>query len=610
MKRRLLFIVCSFLICSILMSIQKPIFMLWHHSLYSSCSAADFINVIYHGYVLDLSASGYITIFPFLLALVSVWLPAVFSRRVLLVYYVLISIISGVIFIGNTGLYGYWGFPIDNTVFQYLTTPKEAIASVTPREIILYSLLFTVYVALSIICFKQCIRIVSKEEKSRNYNLTSAFCYTFIVILFGGFDFLAIRGGTSTAVANVSMVSFSQNNILNHAAVNPVFNLFSSLTDDEMDYKSYRFYQEEKVDKIIENLAKEGKRESVLNSNRPNIVLILAESFGRSTIDDTSEGRIVAPFFNEYKKEGIWFENMYASSFRTDRGIVATLSGIPAQTKTSIMKYPALCRFLPSIAAPLKEAGYTTSYIYGGDPNFTNMASYLYHTGWSEVIGQSTMALDAPVAKWGYNDATVARYFTNHTRTLPQPFLTMWQTLSSHEPFDVEDMGFQDAMLNSMAYTDREIHNVIEALRNSELWNNTLIIVIADHAFKYPYNIENSASLRHRIPMLWLGGAIQKPAVIDKVVSQTDLAKTLLHQLEIPTDKRFILSHDIFASDTFGFYVFNNGFGVVEEEGFSVWDCTLQKVVEGDDNAERLEKGKAMLQRTYIELNKLGEFND
>lgn len=66
----------------------------------------------------------------------------------------------------------------------------------------------------------------------------------------------------------------------------------------------------------------------LLRSDRPNVVLILLESFGRTIMDETVNGEPVMPNMQRFKREGVWFENFFANSFRTDRGQVAVLCWI------------------------------------------------------------------------------------------------------------------------------------------------------------------------------------------------------------------------------------------------------------------------------------------
>jgi phosphoglycerol transferase MdoB-like AlkP superfamily enzyme len=156
-----------------------------------------------------------------------------------------------------------------------------------------------------------------------------------------------------------------------------------------------------------------------------------------------------------------------------------------------------------------------------------------------------------------------------------------------------------------MHFADSCIARVVERLRQGEQWENTLVIIIADHAYLYPYGVSASAVERHRIPMLWLGGAVREAKQIDNYCSQSDLAATLLGQLGIAHDD-FALSRDIFAVDSkqFGYYTFNNGFGVVDTTGSTIYDCTTESVIVGACES-REQIGKTMLQSTYKIIKQL-----
>ena len=131
--------------------------------------------------------------------------------------------------------------------------------------------------------------------------------------------------------------------------------------------------------------------------------------------------------------------------------------------------------------------------------------------------------------------------FTDHVlaeAASQRPFFAAMLTLSSHEPFDVPFAKFDDPMLNAMAFTDACLGRFVERVRQTPVWKDLLVILIADHAYPYPYGIANSDALRHRIPMLWLGGAVRRPTVVETYGSQSDLAATLLAQLGIAS-RRF-----------------------------------------------------------------------
>lgn len=648
--RNLLFIIALFAVTLAMTALQKPLFLLRYASLAAGASFGELAAVIGNGLRLDLTVTGYIVATPILVVLANTWFAGRWARTLLKIYLPVTAALSAIAFAVNLGLYEYWAFPLDGSVLQFLATPKEAAASVTVGQAVSHTLIAAAYFAAVQFCFSRTLRLLRTDRSGHRI------VQTVLLLLFAGLDFLAIRGGVTVTTANISKVCFSDKQFLNHAATNPLFSFISSVSGGEGLY-DYELFDEQERNAIFESLHNDGtgsQSTPLLRMRRPNVILILAESFGRSTADETVGGVPVAPEFQRLKSEGVYFENFIANSYRTDRGTAALLSGFPAQPKTSIMKMPAKAAKLPSIARSLRRGGgYATSYLYGGDLNFTNTAAYLYATGFERLIWQKDMHLDAPTSKWGYADDATGELFAEHVLALSadrkavqaaertaarnteqnadiaiaadssgyaRPFFAVWQTLSSHEPFDVPTKRFEDRMLNSMAFADECIGRLVERLRASDAWDDLLIIIVADHAYRYPYGIAGSTVYSHRIPMLWLGGAIEKPLTVDTYASQTDLAATLLAQLDIPYAD-FPFSRDIFDASVpkFGYYCFNDGFGVVDACGATIYDCAAGRTVAPDetsrtaadntptatDDERRLRCGKAILQTTFKTIREL-----
>lgn len=604
----LLFLGALFAMSLLVMAIEKPLFLLWYHAQAAEASAAELALVVWNGLKLDQTVAGYITALPLLVVLAALWIPGRWSRSVLKGYLLVIAAVAATAFAANLALYEYWAFPLDSSVLQYLASPKEALASVTAGQLLLQLLVAAAVFGGMAWCYLRVLRLYNPARRS-----THRAGSTLVLLLAAGVLFLPIRGGVSVATANVSKVYFSGRMFLNHAAVNPLFSFLSTLSDGDDALYEYEFFPEPERAAIFELLRGDLPAgigtDTLLRTRRPNVVLFLVESFGRSTVDERVGGEPVAPEFQRLKGEGVYFDNLFANSFRTDRGTVAVLSGFPAQTKMSVMKLPVKSQRLPSIARSLRREGYATSFYYGGDLNFTNTASYLYGTGFDRLTWQKDLHFDAPTSKWGYADDVVIDAFTDHVlaeAASQRPFFAAMLTLSSHEPFDVPFAKFDDPMLNAMAFTDACLGRFVERVRQTPVWDDLLVILIADHAYPYPYGIANSDALRHRIPMLWLGGAVRRPAVVETYGSQSDLAATLLAQLGIAHGD-FLFSRDLFdpARPKFGYWCFNNGFGVADAGGTTIFDCTSARVISPDSTAAQLRDGKAMLQTTYKAIREL-----
>ena len=593
-----------------MMAVQKPVFMAYYAVEAAGAGFRGWIDVLWHGLTLDMTVAGYVTALPILVTLLSLWLrlPEKVWRGVLTTWFVLVAVTTAVIFAVDVALYEHWGFRIDSTVLIYLADPEEAMASVDFWLGVRQTLLAAAYAAGMIWVYRRILGVFD----GRTVGWRVASLGSLAVVMLAGFDFLAIRGGTGASVANVSKVYFSPTQFLNHAATNPVFSFLASL-GDRVDYADeYPFFDEAvraaKFDALRGNGPAAGPTEPVLNTARPNVVIVILESFARTVMDAEVGGEPVMPYMQQLKGEGIWFENFFANSFRTDRGEVAILSGFPAQTRMSIMKLPAKSRNLPSIARSLAGEGYATSFAYGGDLNFTNQSSYMYATGWQELIWQKDLRFDAPAADWGYDDALMCDWFADRVIALSdagKPFLAGLLTLSSHTPFDVPYSKFDDKVLNAMAFSDECVGKMIDRLKASPAWKDLLVVLVADHGYPYPRTLTYNEPLRHRIPMIWTGGAVVRPRVVEDYAAQIDIAATLLAQLGVAHDD-FDYSKDIFAPTPprkFAYYTFNDGFGVVDASGEAVWDATAGRAVTAT-NPELLDVGRTMLQTTYVDIGR------
>lgn len=315
----------------------------------------------------------------------------------------------------------------------------------------------------------------------------------------------------------------------------------------------------------------------------------------------------VMPNLNRMMDEGVYFENCYANSYRTDRGTVCTLSGYPSFPTTSVMKMPKKTRNLPSIAATLRDNGYKTQFLYGGDINFTNMRSYLVATGYERLTWMDDYSgEERKSAQWGVrDDITFGTLRDMIENAGDENFFITHLTLSSHEPWDVPTSVLDEEEANSFNYLDRCIGSFIEGVRRSDKWDDLLIVLLPDHSINY-HAIDQTDPMRNRIPMLWLGGAVKKPCRVMQICNQTDLAATLLAQMGLPHDG-FRFSRDVMSRNyryPFAVNMFNNGFSVADSTGIVVYDLTARKAIAGNSKApDRLiNLGKAILQRTSQDL--------
>lgn len=605
MKKRIAYISLYFFTVLLIFILQKPLFMLYNGSIEKGFGFADYMQVMVHGASLDAATAGYLTAFPFLLVLISIWFRKFPLKKILYGYYILAAALISIIFVVDMALYTFWGFKLDASVFLYIDSPKEALASVSVGFILLRVLAILLLIALNSWVLLKITPSVLTATRKRIAGTAG-------MLLLGGVLFIIIRGGVTESTSNIGQVYFSNEPFLNHSAVNPDFSLLSSMGKSQDFASEFNFFDEEKRAALFDGLYPTTDGDSiiqVLNTKRPNILIILMEGFGGAFVEPLGGLPDVTPHFNRLSKEGIFFTNCYANSFRTDRGTVCTFSGYLGLPTASVMKIPAKSRTLPAIAEGLSKAGYKTDFLYGGDINFTNMKSYLLSTGYQRLTANIDFSLAEQTSNaWGVNDDITFEYLYNQLRNRKEegPWHTAFLTLSSHEPFEVPYHRLEDKIPNAFAYTDECLGKFVDRLKQTPAWKDLLVICLPDHGFYYPREGSNAMPRFYHIPLLWLGGAVKQPMQVDKIMNQTDLAATLLGQLGLE-HTAFTFSRNVLGSDykyPFAFYSFNNGFSFRDSTGVTVFDNNSGSILFDEPEADesRLDKGKAILQTVYDDL--------
>ena len=602
MRQRALYLL-KFYVATLLFFVAAKIgFMLYQHGGHDF-TFTDMLQVIGHGLSLDLSTSLYIIAVPFLLVAASLWLRI--PKWCFRIYYSFAAVLLSLAFVADTSLYEFWQFKLDASCLSYLETPTEAMASVSTGYILLRLLCLMILVGGIYWVYDKLTppfqRLASKIQK---------FSASLATLLLIPLIIIGIRGGLDESTTNIGQVYYSQNQFLNHSAVNPVFSFFASFEKTATNNVTYHFMEDKACEQIVSELynTKSIGIDTLLTTQQPNIIVILLESCG-GQFTEISGRTDITPNLNRLAHEGIYFTNCYANSWRTDRGTLCTWSGYPSFPTMSVMKMPSKSRSLPNIARTLQqERGYSTHYLYGGDINFTNMRSYLVAGGFSDLTWKDDYTKEEQTsAKWGVRDDITFQTLTELTQTMRQPFLIGYSTLSSHVPWDVPIHHFDDEVLNAFYYLDQCIGDFIQQLRQSDLWDNTLVIMLPDHGIVYA-DLDESNPLLNHIPMLWVGGAVKQPRRIEQVCNQTDLPATLLGQLGIAHDD-YTFSRDVLSvtyKNPFAIHTYDDGYTIIDSASFVNYDFISNRVVSnyGKDRDKLILRAKAILQAASKDLNK------
>ena len=605
MKNRLIALAALALFWLIFFYFARLFFIIVHYREALDFSLRSLAGTFVHGIKLDISATAYIFIFPLLVFIPSIWIRGSWYRHLMRIYTLIILLISSCLIVGDAVLYTYWGFRMDFTPFLYLKTPGEAAASVSTMKIIIVC--FTV-ISITVgfgYLYRRLIDKLFSDPEAILYKIPATL---FSLVLFCSL-IIPIRGGFGVAPINAGTVYFDENMFVNHAAINVTWNVGASYINRKPSVNPYSFGDLGKAISVRDSLtAEKGTPESVLNTTRPNIILIILESFGNTLVGKLGGDSLTTPCLNRLSDDGILFTDFYASGNRTDKALPAILNGFPAQPAVSIIKDPKKTQSMVSIVKMLNKEHYTSSFWYGGDINFANFNSFLIGMGFHQIITMKNFDPSDYNSKWGVHDHVLFEALKDSMVNLKEPFFRVVLTLSSHEPFEVPmDPVFQGKdnltkFKNSVYYTDKTVGAFLSWAKGTDWWKNTLVILVADHCRRNSIDDLVYSQDIFKIPMLWIGGAVKTGGrKIEKLGTQVDIPLTLLDQMGLPGD--FPYAKDLLSekSNSFAFYAFNEGFAFITDTSTFIYDHKLGGSVQetGDDPEFAGNLGKAYLQVLY-----------
>ncbi|KIE97074.1 hypothetical protein AP5651_00976 [Actinobacillus pleuropneumoniae] len=263
-------------------------------------------------------------------------------------------------------------------------------------------------------------------------------------------------------------------------------------------------------------------------------MIVLEESLGAQFVG-TLGGKPLTPNFDRLAKEGWLFENLYATGTRSVRGIEAVTTGFTPTPARAVVKLTKSQHNFFSIAELLRRQGYDTSFIYGGEKHFDNMASFFYGNGFTRIIDEKDYKNPKFKATWGMSDEDL---FDKANETFTQlhkegkPFFSLVFSSSNHDPFEFPDDKIElyeqpkQTRNNAAKYADFAIGHFFELAKKSEYWQDTIFLVIADHDSRAVG--EHLVPIQHfHIPALFIGEGIEAKRD-SRLVSQIDMPATLL----------------------------------------------------------------------------------
>lgn len=615
MFKSLIFFVRFYIFWLLFFFLDRLMFLLIYHKKLAMVPLSETMATFYHAISLDLSMAAYLAIVP-MLGYIYWFLSGrkIVELKWISVYNIVLIVLFSIISVVNFNIYREWGSKVNAKAIGFaISTPTEAMASSASSPIGLSLALLVLLITISIFMQRW---IVSRKL---NFGSNPVWLRAIVSILLFAVTFLLIRGGLRGSPITQSMAYFSKEQLLNQAAVNTEWNLLRSSLSERMASKNpYVYFDPKKADQLVKDLFTVEKDSTiqVLKTNKPNVVLVIIESFTADLTQTLGNETGITPHFDTLMHKGLLFDRVYASGNRTDKGIVASLAGFPTLASGSVVKWPEKMQKLPAISKSLYKNGYQTSFYYGGESEFDNYKAFILSHDYQRLVDRNNFKGNDMQSTWGKYDEAVFGRQLQDLNSEKQPFFSTLLTLTNHEPYSLPGkpkFGNSDnvAKFKSTAYyTDSCINAYLNNAKKQSWYQNTLFIFVADHGHALPKQAHEIYSPeRYHIPLLFYGEVIKdefKGRKFSNVGSQTDIAATLLAQLKIPA-KDFIWSKNLLNPHTkpFAYFTWDNGMGFIDNQQCVTFDNVGKTILDNSNpkdkvkTAQLLEEAKSYLQKVY-----------
>ncbi len=334
-------------------------------------------------------------------------------------------------------------------------------------------------------------------QKSRGflYYLLQVLCLTAYV----PFCIASMRGGLSHAVRPITISNANQYVSRPKEAafvLNTPFSLLRTWGKKTFVTPTY-FGSEEELQRVFTPV--HGARRPDAAAPRPNIVVLIVESFGREYIGALNETledghyRGYTPFVDELCDSSATFRWSFCNGRKSIDGMPSILSSIPMFVEPFFLT-PASMNEVGGLADALGRKGYETAFFHGAENGSMGFQAFARKTGFQHYFGRTEYNADARFGgdsdfdgMWAIWDEPFLQFYARKMTEMKEPFMTAVFTASSHHPFQVPE-AYRDTFPEEnlvihkcIRYTDHALRRFFQTARRQPWFRNTLFVLTSDH---------------------------------------------------------------------------------------------------------------------------------
>lgn len=558
-------------------------FFLSHRNLFSASPSPDIIIAFWHGLRFDLATLLYINTPYLLLRLIPLTRRPGLPHRLLNLWFAVSNAFFIFVCMGDTEYFHFTGKRLTMGSLGIIRDMREQAGQIT--------LYYWYYPVLALFIFAALWRWQIhltrpvKPWRQRRPRIVSVLKVTLFVALWG----LGARGGLQTKPLHIAhAMEYATDPNLAQLTLNSAFTLLRSGKQNHL--RSVSFFP--RWDDMVERVLREQKfsDHAPLAGQKPNIVLIIMESFNFEYMGHHDGTTNYTPFLNELAAKSVFYPLHFANGRRSIDALPSILAGLPNLMEDPLITSPYQSNQVVGLPSILAQNGYDTWFFHGGQNGtmfFDVMAKML---GVQHYVGLNEYPHSGHFdGKWGIFDEPFFQHVANKLDEIPGPFMASVFSLSSHHPYAIppELKGrFPKGKLEiheSIGYADYALRRFFDTAATKPWFNNTLFIITADHTSKSETPLFESNIGRYRVPLLFY-----HPSQTDlglapptSLVEQADIMPTVLNLLGLKTtDPMARFGHSLVTKETTPLKV-----PIVFHEGGQYWlvaDDTAMRYTDAD----------------------------
>ncbi|RYY21500.1 MAG: LTA synthase family protein [Chitinophagaceae bacterium] len=380
------------------------------------------------------------------------------------------------------------------------------------------------------------------------------------------------------------------------------------------------------------NFARTAEPRSDAIKTRPNIVLVLCESFSGYKSSMWGNPLNTTPFFDSLSRKGLFFDHCFTPTYGTARGVWATVTGIPdVEMPTTASRNP-LAVNQRTIINEFKNYG--KFYFLGGSSSWANIRGLLTNNIDGLNMYEENSYRSPRIDVWGISDKNLFLEANEVLAKQDSPFFAIIQTADNHRPYTIPEedratfqtvdvpvdslkkYGFETlAELNAFRYTDFCFEQFFNAARKEKYFENTIFAFIGDHGIPgnasaiLPEAWTSQRLAAEHVPLLFYSPGLLPARRIGTICSQIDILPTLAGLLDAPY-LNTSLGRDLLDTATSGMgaaFIFDPDYaqtGVVMGDHFFRTQLKTKQVefvsIRNNDKAEKQDDNEVVMKKMKL----------